>query len=133
MYKRNINRIITETLNRYLMENIFPEEKDNNTDKEANEDEYDYIEDDDPSDDDDDFISDEEAKDLISRLKLYKHLLNVAALAKKVYQKTGHTPEGAQSQLRKKIEQETNDNGVPYKFTRREYRIIIKILDNLAK
>ena len=48
--------------------------------------------------------------------------INVAALAQDVY--PDHTPEGAQSQLRKKIKGLTNDTGSKYKLKKKEaYKI----------
>jgi hypothetical protein len=114
-----IQAIITETLNRYLQENVFPEKKEHKKKKH---------EDNESKDEDDDFISEQDAQYIISRFKKNEHLINIAALARDIY--PNHTDEGAQSQLRKKIEQETNDNGVPYKFTKREARIITRVLDS---
>lgn len=56
------------------------------------------------------------------------NLINIAALARKVY--PNHTPEGAQSQLRKKLKGLTNDNGSEYHLKEREADIITKELDN---
>ena len=59
------------------------------------------------------------------------NLINLAAIARKVY--PHHTPEGAQSQLRKKIKQLKNDTGKKYHLTQREAGIInkaIKDIDN---
>lgn len=54
-------------------------------------------------------------------------LINVAALARKVY--PDHTPEGAQSQLRKKLKGLTNDNGSEYHIKEREASTIRKALN----
>lgn len=54
--------------------------------------------------------------------------INIAAIAQDVY--PDHTPEGAQSQLRKKIKGLTNDNGSPYKIKKKE---AFKIRRSLAK
>lgn len=56
-------------------------------------------------------------------------IINVAALARKVY--PNHTPEGAQSQLRKKIKGLTNDNGSKYRVKEREGAIIKKELNKI--
>lgn len=56
-------------------------------------------------------------------------IINVAALAKKVY--PNHTPEGAQSQLRKKLKGLTNDNGSEYHIKEREAAIINKELKEI--
>ena len=56
-------------------------------------------------------------------------LLNIAALARKVY--PGHTPEGAQSQLRKKLKGEKNDNGSQYHLKQREASAIRRELKTI--
>ena len=55
-------------------------------------------------------------------------LIDVAALAKRVY--PGHTPQGAQSQLRKKIKGLKSDSGSTYKLKKKE---AFKIRRELAK
>lgn len=50
------------------------------------------------------------------------NIVNVAALARKLY--PDHTPEGAQSQLRKKLKGEKNDNGSEYHLKERELGVI---------
>lgn len=130
----NIDKIINETINNYLNENIILEKKSkkerlgskNNKDKHRQI-SLKHTNMEDISDSDEEFISDQIAKSIITRFKKVKHLINIAALARLIYK--DHTDEGAQSQLRKKIEQEKNDNGVPYKITKREARIIVKVLN----
>lgn len=56
-------------------------------------------------------------------------LINVAALARLVYPK--HTPEGAQSQLRKKLKGLKNDNGSEYHIKQREASTIRKALTDI--
>lgn len=56
-------------------------------------------------------------------------MLNIAALARKVY--PDHTPEGAQSQLRKKIKGLKNDNGSEYHIKRKEAETVRKELSKL--
>lgn len=56
-------------------------------------------------------------------------LINIAALARKVY--PDHTPEGAQSQLRKKLKGIKNDNGSEYHIKDREADIIQRELNNI--
>lgn len=53
--------------------------------------------------------------------------VNLAAVARDVYPNL--TSAGAQSQLRKKVEGETNDNGSEYHLTTKEANIIRKELD----
>ena len=56
-------------------------------------------------------------------------LINIAALARKVY--PDHTPEGAQSQLRKKLKGLKNDNGSEYHLKSREASTIRKALNKI--
>lgn len=53
-------------------------------------------------------------------------LVNTAAVAHKLY--PDHTPEGAQSQLRKKVKGIENDNGSKYKIKKKEADKIRKII-----
>lgn len=53
-------------------------------------------------------------------------IVNTAAVAQKVY--PDHTPEGAQSQLRKKIKGLTNDNGSKYRLKKKEADMLNKII-----
>lgn len=55
--------------------------------------------------------------------------LNEAAIAREIY--PDHTPEGAQSQLRKKLKGLTNDNGSEYHIKEREANIIQKVMDKI--
>lgn len=57
--------------------------------------------------------------------------VDLAAVAKKVY--PGHTPEGAQSQLRKKVKGLKNDNGSKYKIKKKEAFKIRRIIDKELK
>ena len=56
--------------------------------------------------------------------------INVAAIGKMVY--PDHTPEGAQSQLRKKIEGEKSDSGKEYRFRNKEIHKINRVLNRLG-
>ena len=71
-------------------------------------------------------LNNQDAEDLNDILD--SDLIDVAALAKRVY--PGHTPQGAQSQLRKKIKGIKNDNGSKYKLKKKE---AYKIRRELAK
>ena len=71
-------------------------------------------------------LNNQDAEDLNDILD--SDLIDVAALAKRVY--PDHTPQGAQSQLRKKIKGITNDNGTRYKLKKKE---AFKIRRELAK
>ena len=55
--------------------------------------------------------------------------LNEAAIAREIY--PDHTPEGAQSQLRKKLVGETNDNGTEYHLREREAAAIRQIINKI--
>ena len=57
--------------------------------------------------------------------------VDLAAVAKKVY--PDHTPEGAQSQLRKKVKGLENDNGSKYKIKKKEAFKIRRIIDKELK
>ena len=57
--------------------------------------------------------------------------VDLAAVAKKVY--PDHTPEGAQSQLRKKVKGLKNDNGSKYKIKKKEAFKIRRIIDKELK
>lgn len=56
-------------------------------------------------------------------------MLDIAAIAQKMY--PDHTPEGAQSQLRKKLKGIHNDSGTPYKLKNREAKKLRKLLSSL--
>jgi hypothetical protein len=124
----NINRIISEEIDRFINEDIFGEKKkakkkpkekkekdilkngkklrnglrtDFNAklDRETN-----------PN------LNSQDAEDLIDILD--SDYVDLAAVAHDVY--PDHTPEGAQSQLRKKVKGLTNDNGSKYKIKKKE-------------
>lgn len=56
-------------------------------------------------------------------------MFDISAIAQKMY--PDHTPEGAQSQLRKKLKGVHNDSGTPYKLKNKEARKLRKILSAL--
>lgn len=56
--------------------------------------------------------------------------VDLAYIAKMVY--PDHTPEGAQSQLRKKIEGEYSDSGSKYKLKEKEAKALRKALNQLG-
>lgn len=65
-------------------------------------------------------LNNQDAEDLNGILD--SDYIDVAALAQDIY--PDHTPEGAQSQLRKKIKGVTNDNGSKYRLKKKEaYKI----------
>ena len=69
--------------------------------------------------------SDEE----ILRRQFATDYLNEAAIAREIY--PDNTPEGAQSQLRKKLVGETNDNGTEYHLREREAAAIRQIINKI--
>jgi hypothetical protein len=115
----DINKIITETLNRYLQENIYDEsaqnDESNSTAEKAKKRDGKNL----SSGDENQIRNTIENDDVI----------NIAAMARKLY--PDHTPEGAQSQLRKKIKGVKNDNGSEYHLKQREAAVIRKILNKL--
>ena len=135
MFNDSLDRIIKETLDNYLTENLINENVFDEVSKKTNpmlhkktdkktetqkEHERAEIRDGNNinSGDEDNIRSDVDGSNLI----------NIAALARKVY--PNHTPEGAQSQLRKKLKGLTNDNGSEYHLKEREAEIITKELNN---
>lgn len=108
----NINKIITETINHYLNENIFDEKKKYQDEKEKSRDVN---------------LSGGDEARLRDAYKNDK--INLAAVARELY--PDHTPQGAQSQLRKKIEGETNDNGSEYHLNQKEAGVLRKELNKL--
>jgi uncharacterized membrane protein YebE (DUF533 family) len=114
----DIKKIISETLNNYLEENILVEKK-NSEEKESTKKEKKR---------DGNAISGADEAQLRNAVKK-GGIINVAALARKVY--PNHTPEGAQSQLRKQLEGEKNDNGSEYHLKQRAASVIRKALSNI--
>lgn len=114
----NIKKIINETLNHYLNENVFDETK-----KNAISDTADKAEKRDGKN-----LSAGDENQIRNTVK-NDDVINIAAVARKLY--PNHTPEGAQSQLRKKLEGEKNDNGSEYHLKQREAAVIRKILNKL--
>lgn len=71
-------------------------------------------------------LNNQDAEDLNSILD--SDFINVSAVAQKVY--PDHTPQGAQSQLRKKIKGIENDNGSKYKLKKKEAFKIRRAISN---
>lgn len=116
----NINRIINEEINRYLSDKIIKEnDKTNNQYRQAQEKAK--------RRDGRNVSSGDEAQ--IRHDVNNADLINVAALAREVY--PDHTPEGAQSQLRKKLKGIKNDNGSEYHIKQREAGAIRKALNDI--
>ena len=111
-------KIITETLNQYLTEHILTEKKKTKSTEKKEK----------AARRDGKNISTAD-QNQIKRIVGDDDVINLAAVARKVY--PGHTPEGAQSQLRKKVKELKNDNGSKYHLKQREAAIIRKILNKL--
>ena len=118
----NIDKIITETLNRYLNENIFGEEAPKETKGQKQSKSAKVRDGENLSAGDENQLRDMVNDD---------DIINIAGLARKIY--PHHTATGAQSQLRKKLEGEKNDNGSEYHLNQREASIIRKELNNIQR
>ena len=121
---KSIDNIIKETVNRYINENVFGENDDKTYNQKTDAQkkyEKSKIRDGNSvsSGDEDQIRHDVDGSGIV----------NIAALARKVY--PGHTPQGAQSQLRKKLKGLTNDNGSEYHIKEREANIIQKVMDKI--
>lgn len=127
----NIDIIITEEINRYLNENIFDEKrhtkkKDVTIKKKGKKlrngrrGDFDAKHDRDTNPN----LTNQDAADLSSILD--SDLIDLAAVASKLY--PDHTPEGAQSQLRKKVKGLENDNGSKYHLKKKESDELLKII-----
>jgi hypothetical protein len=124
----NIQEIISETLNNYLSQNLITEkcelnEKKNSSKKSEISAKSEKAERRDGKD-----ISAADQQQ-IQRIVGNDDVINLAAVARKVY--PNHTPEGAQSQLRKKVKQLKNDKGSKYHLKQREAAVIQKIINKL--
>lgn len=124
----NIQEIISETLNNYLSQNLITEkcelnEKKNSSKKSEISTKSEKAERRDGKD-----ISAADQQQ-IQRIVGNDDVINLAAVARKVY--PNHTPEGAQSQLRKKVKQLKNDKGSKYHLKQREAAVIQKIINKL--
>lgn len=118
----NLDRIISEEINRYINESFF-EAEDNqpkhNKFKEQQEKEK--------RRDGNTMNSEDESE--IRNVVNTNDMINVAALARKVF--PDHTPEGAQSQLRKQLKGIKNDTGKEYHIKQRVGQEIRKQLQKL--
>ena len=115
-----IERIISETVNRYI----------GNIIREAEENQYQATQQhsQDLKRERGENLAQSDEDDL--RRVLQNPAINLAAIARAVYPDL--TDEGAQSQLRKKVEGELNDDGSEYHITTREASIIRKELTNMG-
>lgn len=74
-------------------------------------------------------ISDREEDSIAAALN--PDFVNISAVAQKLY--PDHTPEGAQSQLRKKLKGETSDSGSKYKIKTKEAKKLKAIISTYIK
>ena len=133
----DLNRIISEEINRFLTEDIFGEEgkkKTSSKNKKKSADikkkgkkltngrrgEFDVKTDRETNPN----LNNQDAEDISSLLD--SDYINLSAVAQDVY--PDHTPEGAQSQLRKKVKHLKNDYGTPYKLKKKEANAILKAI-----
>lgn len=121
---KSIDNIIKETVNRYINENVFGENDDKTYNQKTDAQkkyEKSKIRDGNSvsSGDEDQIRHDVDGSGIV----------NIAALARKVY--PSHTPQGAQSQLRKKLVGDTNDNGTEYHLREREAAAIRQIINKI--
>jgi hypothetical protein len=123
----NLNQIISEEINRFLVNEIFYETSDNENSKRKNHSKSaDQIEKERKRDGN---AMNSEDESEIRNIVNNNDLINVAALARKVF--PDHTPEGAQSQLRKQLKGIKNDTGKQYHIKQRVGQEIRKQLQKL--
>ena len=123
----NLNQIISEEINRFLVNEIFYETSDNENSKGKNHSKsVDQIEKERKRDGN---AMNSEDESEIRNIVNNNDLINVAALARKVF--PDHTPEGAQSQLRKQLKGIKNDTGKQYHIKQRVGQEIRKQLQKL--
>lgn len=115
----NINSIIEKTINQYLTENVFNEKQQKTTHEEEGEKQRSKV---------GHNISASDEEKLRNKIN-DEDIFNIAALARKIY--PDHTPEGAQSQLRKKLNAIKNDNGSEYHLKEKEAAILSKELNKI--
>lgn len=124
----NIDKIITESINRFLFEDFFSEDegKKKKIRKKARKAKGGLRKDFDVDDDKmyNQNVDDQEQSSVMDALD--SGFVNVKKVAEKLY--PDHTPEGAQSQLRKKLKREKSDSGSTYKLKRREVRRLRNII-----
>lgn len=114
---KHITKIVTEEINKYLYTIIEKSDSNKTTDtiNHANKRDGKIL-----STSDEDQLRNDVNKD---------DIINIAALARKVY--PDHTPEGAQSQLRKKLKGLKSDSGSEYHIRNREANTIRQALNSI--
>ena len=142
----NINKIISEEINKFIMENVISEEIDNSINedlfaekskKPINKDiakkgkklknglraDFDRKRDRETNPN----LNNQDAEDISDLID--SDVINTAAVAKQLY--PDHTEEGAQSQLRKKVKGLENDNGSRYKLKKKEAHKLNRIISRM--
>ena len=130
----SIDRIITESIDHFLAENFWGEDerkkhkerKKKKIRKKARKGKGGQRKDFDVDDDKmyNQNVDDQEQSSVMDALD--SGFVNIKKVAEKLY--PDHTPEGAQSQLRKKLKREKSDSGSTYKLKRREVRRLRNII-----
>lgn len=124
----NIDRIITESINNFLNENFFGEDerKKHKIRKKARKGKGGIRKDYDVEDEKkyNANVDDQEQGSVVDALD--NGFINVKKVAEKLY--PDHTPEGAQSQLRKKLKGERSDSGSKYKLKKKEVKRLRHII-----
>ena len=145
---KDLDTIITESLHSFLDENLIFEKKDSkkndkkSSDKKKKKKKRKFrknaikmkggLRKDFDSEDDETYnqnISDREEDSITGSLN--PDFVNISAVAQKLY--PDHTPEGAQSQLRKKLKGETSDSGSKYKIKTKEAKKLRAIISTYIK
>jgi hypothetical protein len=129
----NYDKIINEEIDRFINETFFTEKKKKKSKDEPRDigkkakklrngrrGEYDFKKERETNPN----LNNQDAEDLNSLID--SDYINTAAVAKELY--PDHTPEGAQSQLRKKVKGLFNDNGSKYKIKKKEAFKLRRIL-----
>lgn len=122
----DINKLISEEITRYIQENTFGENSYFENESDSNDSKYKDIQRKAKTRDGKNVSGSDEDR---LRNLLNTGLINISALAQEIY--PDHTEEGAQSQLRKKIKGETNDNGSEYHIKERESAAIRRVLNKI--
>lgn len=121
----NLNKIISEEINRYINESFF-EDKSKDKDNSPSHNKYKEIQRRAKIRDGENISRSDEDR---LRSLFDTNYFNESAIAQEIY--PDHTPEGAQSQLRKKLKGETNDNGSEYHLKEREAAAIRAIVNKI--
>lgn len=121
----NLNKLISEEINKYINESFF-EKKEKDYSKSNEHNKYKEIQRISKIRDGENISRSDED---ILRSLFDTNYFNESAIAQEIY--PDHTPEGAQSQLRKKLKGETNDNGSEYHLKEREASAIRNIISKI--